>query len=158
MTKTLIFMLVMTLASILLVSVLFTSSALADNPYNCVNRYDATIMSLKINDGQRTVDSITYPRTNFVARAGVGYTVTLTLHSAAVSSSGNTDVGSVFYGSRAYGFADDHCVNGINPNSNIIITFTNVFMGQATHDTVQSVEWYSWPLTGPIVVYSVHWY
>jgi hypothetical protein len=156
--KTLIFMLSMMLASISLVSVLFTNTALADNPSNCINRYDATIMSLRIDDGHRSVDAIANPRTNFDSRAGVGYTVTLTLHSAAVSSLGNTDVGSVLYGSRAYGFADDHCVNGINPNSSIIITLTHVFMGQATHGTVQSVEWYSWPLTQPTVVYAVHWY
>lgn len=156
MKKTLI--LAILLASIFLVSVLFTNSALADNPSNCINRYDATIMSLRINNGRGTVDPITNPLTNFHSRVGIGYSVTLILHSAAVSGLGNTNVGSVMYGSRAYGFAYDHCVTGINANASIIITLTHVSMGQATHGTVQSVEWYSWPLTRPIVAYRVHWY
>jgi hypothetical protein len=146
------------LVSMSFVSVLFTYSALAHNPSDCINRYDATIVSLRINDGRRTVDPIANSLTNVDSRVGIGYTVTLTVHSAAVSASGNTNVGSVMYGSRAYGFADDHCVTGVNANSSIIITLTHVYMGQATHGTVQSVEWYSWPLTRPTVAYRVHWY
>jgi hypothetical protein len=157
MKKTL-FILVITFASFSLVSALFINSVLADNPSNCINRYNGTIMSLRINDGHRTIDLSANPLTNFDSRVGIGYTVTLTLHSAAVSASGNKDVGSVMYGSRAYGFADDHCVTGINPNSSITMTITHVFMGQATHGTTQSVDWYSWPLTLPTVTYRVHWY
>ena len=156
MKKTL-FILAIMFASVSLVSVLFINSVLADNPSNCINRYNATIMSLRISDGRRTVDPVDNPLTNFVSRVGIGYSVTLTLHTAAMSASGNKDVGSIMYGSRAYGFADDHCVTGINPNSSIMITLTHVFMGQATHGTVQSVEWYSWPLSRPTVTYRVHW-
>jgi len=75
-----------------------------------------------------------------------------------LSESGDSNVGSVWYGSTAYGFASDHCVNGASPNTDITITLNNVFMGQATHGTVQSVEWYTWPLTQPSVTYTVHWH
>jgi hypothetical protein len=54
-------------------------------------------MSLRINDGRSTVDPVANPLTNCNSRVGVGYTVTLTLHSTALSSSGNKDVGSVVY-------------------------------------------------------------
>jgi hypothetical protein len=151
------FILAITFASVSLVSVLFINSVLADNPSSCINRYNATIISLRINDGRRTVDPFDNPLTNFDSRVGIGYDVTLTLHAAAMSASGNTDVGSVMYGSRAYGFAYDHCVTGINANSSIKITLPHVFMGQATHGTVQSVGWYSWPLTRPTIIYRVHW-
>jgi hypothetical protein len=144
-------------ASVSLVSVLFINSVLADNPSNCINRYNATIMSLRISDGRRTVDPVDNPLTNLDSMVGIGYSVTLTLHAAAMSASGNRDIGSVMYGSRAYGFAYDHCVTGINANSSIKITLTHVIMGQATHGTAQSVEWYSWPLTRPTVTYRVHW-
>ncbi len=151
------FILAIILASVSLVSVLYINRVLADNPSNCINRYNATIISLRINDGRRTVDPFDNPLTNFDSRVGIGYAVTLTLHAAAMSASGNTDVGSVMYGSRAYGFAYDHCVTGINANSSIKIALPHVFMGQATHGTVQSVEWYSWPLTRPTIIYRVHW-
>lgn len=146
------------LASISLVSVLFGNNyALAENPSSCVNRYDAVITSLKINDGHRIIDPVAKPNTHFTAKLGVGYTVTVTLHSASVSSLGNTDVGSIWYGSTAYGFASDHCVNGVNHDSDVTFTLYNVFMGQATHGTAQPVEWYSFPLSGPTVTYTVHW-
>jgi hypothetical protein len=157
--------LITTLTSISLVSILFgnvgTSNiafAMGDNPSSCSNLYDSTITSLKITIGGRTIDPIAHPNTNFSAKLGQGYTVTVTLHSAGVSNSGNTDTGSVWYGSTAYGFASDHCVYGVNPNSDVTITLSNVFMGQATHGTVQSVEWYSWPFATPNVAYTVHWY
>jgi hypothetical protein len=151
------------LSSIALASVLFgnggsSNNVLADNPSTCVNLYDSTITSLRINVGGRTIDPIAHPNTNFSAKLGQGYSVTFTLHSASMSNSGNTDVGSVWYGSTAYGFTSDHCVNGINPNSDVTITLDNVFMGQATHGTVQPVEWYSWPFASPSITYTVHWY
>ena len=149
----------MSLVSVSLTSVLLTNRALADNPSTCVNLYYSTIKSLKINVGSRTIDPIANPNTNFAAVLGQGYTVTLTLHSASASTSGNTNVGSVWYGSIAYGFASDHCVNGASPNTDVTIILNNVFMGQATHGTVQSVEWYAWPsLTQPSVTYTVHWH
>lgn len=103
-------------------------------------------MSLKITIGKRTLDPIANPNTQFSAVLGIGYTVTLTLHSASTSNTG-----SVWYESTARGFADDHCVNGVNYNSDTTITLHNIFMGQATHGTVQQVEWYSWPLSDPVL-------
>lgn len=149
---------ILTLTTLTATSMVFTNRALADNPSTCVNLYDATITSLKITNGLRTIDLIANPNTNFAAKVGQGYMVTITLHSPSVSTSGNTNVGSFWYGSTAYGFASDHCVNGATPNRDITITLNNVFMGQATHGTVQSVEWYTWPLTGPTVTYTVHWF
>src|ERR1051325_5510757 len=132
--------LIAALSSISLASVLFGNSnvrtnniafAMGDNPSSCVNLYDSTITSLKINIGGRTIDPIAHPNTNFGAKLGQGYTVTVTLHSAGASNSSNTDAGSVWYGSSAYGFDSNHCVNGVNPNSDVTITLNNVFMGQA---------------------------
>jgi hypothetical protein len=134
------------------------NNALADNPSSCINLYDSVITSFKINIGSRIIDPIANPHTNFAAKLGQGYAVTFTLHTASISTSGSTNVGSIWYGSTAYGFASDHCVNGANASSDITITLHNVFMGQTTRGTVQSVEWYTWPLTGPHVTYTVHWY
>jgi hypothetical protein len=154
--KTIVFVV---LGLVALMSVSFRNNVSADNPKDCVNLYNSEIVSLKITDlpGRKSIDPIANPNTQFSSALGVGYTVTLTLHSASTSNSGSTDTGSLWYGSTARGFADDHCVNGVNPNSDTTITLHNIFMGQATHGTVQPVEWYSWPLTGPHVTYTVHW-
>lgn len=149
----------MSLLSAGLMSVILTDRAIAmgENPSTCSNLYDSAIRSLKINVGSRTIDITDKPNTNFVAALGNGYTVTLTLHSASTSISGNSVIGSVWYGSRAYGFASDQCIDGVNPNTDIEITLHNVFTSLAKRGTVQDVEWYSWPLSAPSVTYTVHW-
>ena len=155
-----VFSLVTTLASIALVSVLLSTNsafAMGDNPSSCINRYDAKITHMKINNGLRTIDPIAHPNADFSATIGKGYTVTFTIHSAGVSSLGSTNVGSVWYGSTASGKAVDQCVNGVNPNTDIMTTMHSIFMSQATHGTLQPVEWHYWPLSGPTVTYTVHW-
>lgn len=144
--------------SLTLMIVLSANRALADNPSTCVNLYGTSIKSLKINVGARTLNPIANPNTSFAAIVGNGYTITLTLHSAGASTLGNTNVGSIWYGNTAYGFARGHCVNGVNPNSDITIILKSVFMGQATHGTIQPVEWSTGSLTESPVTYSVHWY
>ena len=132
---------------------------MGDNPSTCMNLYDSVITSMKITQGHRTIDPIAHPNAHFNSKVGVGYTVTFTLHSASKSNSGNTNVGSVWYGNTAYGFANGDCVNGVHANSDVTITLEHVYMGQATHGTKQSVDWYSWSndtvLQGP--TYTVHW-
>jgi hypothetical protein len=145
------------LITVSLIFVLLTNRVHAENPSSCLNLYDSTIVSLKIKVGSRTFDAAVRDHANFVADLGKGYTVELTLHSTSVSNSGNTEVGSVWFGNRAYGFASDRCVNGANSNTEIRMTFHNVLMGQATHGTVQHVQWYSWPLDEPSVAYTVRW-
>lgn len=140
-----------------LMSVLLTNRVHAENPSSCLNLYDSTIESLKIKVGSRTIDAAVRHHANFVAELGKGYNVELTLHSTSVSNLGNTEVGSVWFGNRASGFASDQCVNRANSNSEIKMTFHNVLMGQATHGTVQDVQWYSWPLDGASVAYTVRW-
>ncbi len=149
--------------------------AMYDSPYICNNLYNSVITSMKIitPDHSRTYYHyvpITYPHTNtntvtntnidhFNSKVGVGYTVILTLHSASKSNSGNTNTGSIWYSSNAYGYASNHCVNNVRPNSDTTITLHNVFMSTATHGTKQSVTWYSWynnaELKGPM--YKVAW-
>jgi hypothetical protein len=146
--------------SLLTVSLMYllpTNRVHAENPSSCLNLYDSTIVSLKIKVGSRIIDAAVRDHANFVAELGKGYTVELTLHSTSGSNSGNTAVGSVWFGNRAYGFASDQCVNGANSNSEIKMTFHNILMGQATHGTVQDVQWYSWPLDGASVAYTVRW-
>jgi hypothetical protein len=156
--KNLVFMIFMVVTSIAIMSMSFRNTTWADNLSACINLYNSEIVSLKITDlpGPKIIDPIAHPNIQFSAALGVGYTVTLTLHSAITSSSGSTNTGSLWYGSNARGYADDHCVNGVKPNTDITVTVHNVFMGQATHDP-QPVEWYSWPLTGPHLRYTVHW-
>jgi hypothetical protein len=158
MGRTLFFILIATsLLTVSLMSVLVTNRVHAENPSSCLNLYDSTIESLKIKVGSRTIDAAVRHHPNFVAELGKGYDVELTLHSTTVSNSGNKEVGSVWFGNRAYGFASDQCVNGVNSNTELKMTFHNVLMGQATHGTVQDVSWYSWPLDGPSVAYTVRW-
>ena len=150
--------------------------AMYDSPYICNNLYNSVITSMKIitPDHSRTYynyDPIAYPHTtnantitntnidHFNSKVGVGYTVILTLHSADKSNSGNTNTGSIWYSSNAYGYASNHCVNNVRPNSDTTITLHNVFMSTATHGTKQSITWYSWynnaELKGPM--YKVAW-
>ena len=149
----------MSLISVVLMSVITTNRALAmgDNPSTCTNLYDSKIKSLRIKIGSRTIDATHKPNTSFVAALGKGYTVMLTLHSVATSKSGNSETGSVWYGSRAYGFASDHCVDSVNPNTDTTITLHDVFTSLARRGTIQNVEWYSGPSNGPTVTYTVHW-
>jgi hypothetical protein len=149
-------------------AILENAYAMGDNPSTCTNLYDSVITSMNITRGHRTTTIIIDPIANphhhhllhFKSKVGIGYTVTLTIHSANVSNSGNTNTGSIWYGTNAYGFAGNQCINGVKRNTDITITLHNVYMGQATHGTKQSVDWYSWAndtiLQGP--TYNVIWY
>ena len=151
------------LSSISLASVLSSGSnnnvafAMGDNPASCTNLYNSAITSVKINVGHRTIDLIAHPNAHFSLAKGQTYSVTLTLHSATTSNSGNSDIGSVWYGSTAYGFASDHCVNGVSANSDVTVTLTDVSLATATKGTTQDVELYSWPLSQPSITYTVNW-
>ncbi|MDQ6862349.1 MAG: hypothetical protein M3044_00850 [Thermoproteota archaeon] len=154
-----------TLSSISLESVLFKSDnsahAMGSPPSVCINRYDATITSMKINDGLQISDPVAHPNTNLAPITGRGYTVTLTLHSASKSSLGNTNVGSVWYDNSAFGFFKGTCVYGATPNKDITITYSvpKLMAGAPPGFPLggQVVECESWPLTGPAITYTVHW-
>ena len=150
--------LIFILGSIALTSSYFGESIFADNPSSCHNRYDAAITSLKITIGGKIIDPMTNQNTNVDAEVGKGYQVIVTLHSADISSSGNSNEGSIWYGTSAYGFSANRCVKDIKPDTDISMTFDNVFMGQAIPGKEQIVQWYSWPLNYPTVEYKLHWY
>src|SRR5438874_1331775 len=103
--------------------------AMADNPSSCINIYDTSITYMKVNNGLRTIDP--HHNAEFSARVGKDYNITFTVRSASVISL-----------DTASGKAVDHCDNAVNPNKDITITMYSVFMGQATHGTVQPVEWH----------------
>jgi hypothetical protein len=147
------------LLSAVLISYLLANraQAMGDNPSSCVNLYDSTIRSLHITVGSKTIEASAKDNTNFVAPIESGYSVTLTVHSASVSKAGDTNTGSIWYGSRAYGFASDQCISEVKADSDITVTLDNVVSSTAKRGTLQNVEWYTWPLDGPIVTYRVHW-
>src|ERR1051325_4763484 len=126
------------LASLLLSFGNNSAFAHGDNPSTCNNLYNSTIKSMKITTNRfQTVDPIAHPNRVFASKLGQGYTVTLIIHSASTSIAGNTNPGSVWYGSNAYGFYFDHCVNGASPNSDITITWNNVVWQQVPVGTKQ---------------------
>jgi len=138
--------------------------AMGDNPSSCVNRYDATITSMIIDNGRRTVTVLdsggngnVHHHDKFVSHIDVGYTVTFTLHTSSQSSQGNTDTGSTWFRHTGYGFAEGRCVDGVGPNQDIPITIGNVIMPTATQGTIQLVEWGSLPEISQ-VHYSVAWH
>jgi hypothetical protein len=158
--KKLIFILMAALLSAVIIPTLQTKTVygLGDNPSTCVNLYGSEIVSLKLKTKSRTVDVTERHRTNIIADLDDGYTAILKLRSTSVSDSGNMEVGSVWHGNRAFGFASDSCVNGVSSDSFVTIKFEDIIMSTATRGTVQDVEWYSWPLNvAPAYSYTVHW-
>ena len=149
------------LASLLLSFGNNSAFAHGDNPSTCNNLYNSTIKSMKITTNRfQTVDPIAHPNTVFASKIGQGYTVRLTLHSASTSNAGNTNPGSIWYDTSAFGFALGKCVNGVSPNTDISISLNNVDWSQATVGKKQpNVFWYSWPIPQqPSVAYTVIWY
>lgn len=136
-----------------------TVSAMGNNPSTCDNRYAARVISFKIDNKSRTIDiPSNNSQTNLEAVVGKGYTVALTLHTANLSSLGNTREGSVWYHTTGYGFSLGTCIKGAHPNSDITITLHNVFMSQATGGMRQQVEFGSGYQPGQFVKYIVHWH
>jgi hypothetical protein len=146
------------LASLLLSFGNNSAFAHGDNPSTCNNLYNSTIKSMKITTNRfQTVDPIAHPNTVFASKIGQGYTVTLTIHSASTSIAGNTNPGSVWYGTDALGFHFNFCVNGASPNSDI--TITSGGDRQVPIGTKELYHWYTW-FTVPrtTVTYTVIWY
>jgi hypothetical protein len=136
---------------------------MGDNPSLCVNRYDATIISMKITaNNDQVIDVMTTLHNSgtplFVEKPLHGYDVTFILHTAKQSSQGNNLPGSTWYRTTAYGFALGVCVNNISGGQDVPITIHDVYMGQASPSeiTPQTVEWGSLPNTQQIS-YQVLW-
>ena len=137
--------------------------AMGDNPSICSNRYDATVISMKIKTANNQIIDVmavqdTPDITLLNEKPLHGYDVTFTLHTAKQSSQGNNLPGSTWYRTTAYGYALGVCVNNIGPDHDVTITLHDVYMGQANPQgiTRQAVEWGSLPDTQQIK-YQVTW-
>lgn len=133
--------------------------AMGDNPTSCNNRYDATITSVIIQNSRGAVDVVQHPSAVIRQKVSTGYDVTIKLHTNPSSSLGNTDPGSVWYSTSAYGYSLGTCVSGAAANHDIVITLHDVYMGQANPSgiTRQTVTVGSWPDTQQ-VNYLVVWH
>lgn len=141
------------------VSTMKLAYAMGDNPTSCSNRYDATVTSVVVHTARQTVNVEAQPSTVTRQKAYTGYDLTITLHTAASSSLGNTNPGTVWYTTSAYGYSLGTCVSSATSNQDIVITLHNVYMGQANPNgiTKQLVSIGSWPDTSQ-VNYRVVWY
>jgi parallel beta-helix repeat protein len=135
--------------------------AYGDPPTACPNRYDATLLSITINNGTQTFNPIsttTNSSITFDAQPGAGYNVTFTLHTADQSSQNNTSPGSTWYRHTAYGFGLGKCTdNNLGPNRDITLSVHIEPPGTVKENSTQKVEWGSWP--GIVqTVFRVHWH
>ncbi|MEO9321810.1 MAG: hypothetical protein ABI361_14180 [Nitrososphaera sp.] len=123
--------------------------AMGDNPTSCDNRYDATVTSVVIQTSRQNIDVLAEPSAVIRQKAFTGYDMTITLHAQPISSAGNTNPGSVWYSTSAFGYSLGTCVSGALASHDIVVTLHNVFMGQANPNgiTKQIVTIGSWPNT-----------
>jgi hypothetical protein len=109
-----------------------------------------------IDNGLQKIDIRSHNGTTFHAELEKGYRIILVLEPLVITSSGNTDKGSLWYTNTAYGFSAGTCIDAFYAGNNKTISIDNIVMGQATSDTIQKVTWGSWP-DAVQVTYNVHW-
>jgi len=146
------------LLCVLALPVLLSSDAFAhgDAPTTCENRYDATIVSMAIDNGTQTFDPIANPGLRIDAEIDAGYDVAFTLHTANQSSQNST--GSTWYRHSAFGFGDGVCVDDADAGEDIPLTVhVEAISGIPDNYTQSNVEWGSWPEVVQ-VTYEVVWH
>lgn len=143
---------------VLALPVLLSSDAFAhgDAPTTCENRYDATIVSMAIDNGTQTFDPIANPGLRIDAEIDAGYDVAFALHTANQSSQNST--GSTWYRHSAFGFGDGVCVDDADAGEDIPLTVhVEAISGIPDNYTQSNVEWGSWPEVVQ-VTYEVVWH
>lgn len=129
--------------------------AMGQAPSTCQNRYDSAIMSMIIDNGTYTFDAVSNPDTTFTTDVNNGYKVTLTLHTAVLSSNGNQDRGTTWYRNTVHGFGNGVCVDDVGPAEDKILNLEFNGHGKGIVSD-QHVEWGT--LGGPTVTYNVDWF
>ena len=112
-------------ASLFLVSLgMISQNAFADGPEpgSCSNEYDGPFTSFIINNGTQTFDAIANPGVTFDVNNLGSYTVTFVIHTRITSSQGNSDPGTTWYESTAYGYGLSTCASGAGPNQDVTIS------------------------------------
>jgi hypothetical protein len=149
--------LVLTFAVLLPAGSINHAYAMGDNPSSCMNRYDATITSLTVNNGIQKFDPLAHSGLTFYADIDTGYLVTFILHAASQSSLDNTDSGTTWYTDSAFGFSDGRCVANAGPSKDIQITVqVTATNGIPDGYTQSGVYWGALPDTSQ-VTYNVVW-
>ncbi len=157
------------LATILLASLLsFLSisqvNAMGDNPSTCPNRYDGVITSLRVTlpHGVR-FDPIAH-RVVFGLRDDRSYSVTFIIRTPAESSQGNTQSGTTWFDTSAFGFQLGQCVGpgqsypygNVGPNQDVTIQVDSIpHPANLAPLITQTVTWST--LVGNSVSYAIHW-
>lgn len=145
-------------ASILLASLVVSAKeahAMGQAPSTCNNRYDGVISSMTITVGQKTYNPIAHPGLTIHLRNDKSYTVTFTIHTPSQSSQNNALGGSTWYSTSAPGFQLGKCVDGVGPDQDITITFTESHPANLASKATQVVSWKT--LTSSAIKYNIKW-
>jgi hypothetical protein len=123
-------------------------------PGTCNNSYDYVVKSFTITANGQTYDPLANSDVKFNADTSKGYDVTMVVHTASQSNSGNTLPGQIWYVHDGYGFESGECADVAAPNSDQTVTVNGVVMGQeATNPNangdLQQVEWDMGNVTTP---------
>ena len=158
------------LVLLLLFPPLFSNVALGHGspPGSCGNEYSYQLVSMTVDNGSNTYDLFEDPGITFNGNNDPGYDVTFTIHAANQSVAGNTEEGSIWYRTIAYGFGQGVCVYGMAPDQDKTVVVENIVPAQQTNkdsadgggDDLQYVEW-NFMFSGPdarTITYEVSWY
>jgi hypothetical protein len=148
---------------IIFVSVLLATIGISTNnafamgqaPSTCNNRYDSSIISMIITNGNQTYDPIANPDLTFQIDNDKSYLVSFIIHTQDQSFQGNSLKGSTWYNMNTAGYWMGFCVNNIGPNQDIPLTQTLEHSGSIAPETIQTVSWHI--LTPDNITYNVKW-
>ncbi len=123
-------------------------------PGTCNNSYDYVVKSFSITANGQTYDPIANPNVQFNADTSKGYDVTIVVHTASQSNSGNTLPGQIWYAHDGYGFESGECADVAAANSDQTVTVNGVVMGQEAtkpnaNGDLEPVEWDMGNVTTP---------
>lgn len=110
---------------------------------------------MKIKVGQKIYDPIANPNLTFQLSEAKSYTVILTIHTASMSSQGNTLTGSTWLDTNAVGYQLGQCINSVTPNQEVKLTKTESHPANLEPGTEQTVTWNT--LSQTSVTYNIKW-
>jgi hypothetical protein len=110
-----------------------------------------------LNNGTQTFDPLNNPGATFRAEAHSGYSISMTLHTADQSSSGDQDMGTTWYTENTLGFGNGHCVDDVGPDKDRTLDLPHTwnYAGLGPPRTL-GVSWNT--IGGDEVSYMVEWY
>jgi hypothetical protein len=100
-------------------------------PSTCNNRYDGTITAFLVTYPGGTLDPVAHPNGTFTLYDDTTYNVTLTIHTPAQSSNGNSLGGTTWYSENLFGYYFGVCyqsqsATSIGPNQDVSITMNGI--------------------------------